>query len=124
MLTPHEEENCFTVSSILRNLPQLPEFVVEWSYPLMRVASDLNPEALRRPQAKNKVCSDKEFSEAVFTDSEPKSFSRIVSEGKNLLGMSQSTVQRALKRLETAGLVRSGGGLYWWNGQMVTRVKE
>ena len=30
----------------------------------MRVAKDLNPEALRRPQAKNKVCTDKEFVEA------------------------------------------------------------
>src|SRR5262249_22578796 len=39
VLTPHEEENCFTVSSILRNLPQLPEFVVAWDYPLMRVAT-------------------------------------------------------------------------------------
>jgi hypothetical protein len=61
VLTPHEEESCFTVTSILRNLPQLPEFVVAWDYPLMRLAKDLNPDALRRPQAKNKVCSDKEF---------------------------------------------------------------
>ena len=28
VLTPHEEEDCFTVSTILRNLPQVDEFVV------------------------------------------------------------------------------------------------
>ncbi len=124
VLTPHEEPDAFTVTSILRNLPQVPEFVVAWDFPLMRVASDLNPDALRRPQSKNKVCSDKEFSDAIFTVAGGKAFSRIVAEGKDLLGMSQSTVQRALKRLEASGLVRSGGGLYWWNGHMVTRVKE
>ena len=54
--------------------------MVAWDYPLMHVASDLNPEALRRPQAKNKVCSDKEFVDAVIT-TEGKSFSKIVAWG-------------------------------------------
>ena len=67
VLTPHEEPDCFTVTSILRNLPQLPEFVVEWDFPLMRVAGDLNPDALRRPQSKRKKCTDKEFMDAVMT---------------------------------------------------------
>ncbi len=34
MLTPPEEPGCFTVTSILPNLPQLPEFVVQWDYPV------------------------------------------------------------------------------------------
>jgi RecA-family ATPase len=63
VLTPHEEPDCFTVNTILRNLPRLPEFVVAWEFPRMQVARDLNPEALRRPQAKNKVCTDREFVE-------------------------------------------------------------
>jgi hypothetical protein len=73
VLTPHEEPDHFTVTSILRNLLQLPEFVVGWDYPLMQVAKDLNPEALRRPQSKNMVCTDKEFLDAIITD-EGKSF--------------------------------------------------
>src|SRR5512136_1309717 len=77
ILTPHEEPDCFTVTSILRNLPQVPEFVVAWEYPLMRVANDLNPDALRRPQSKNKVCTDKEFMDAVISE-EGKTFTRIV----------------------------------------------
>ena len=112
VLTPHEEPDCFTVSSIVRNLPQLPEFVVSLDFPLMRVASDLNPEALRRPQAKNKVCSDKEFLDAIITV-EGKTFSRIVADAKDILNASRNTAGRALKRLESAGLVRNGGGLYW-----------
>jgi hypothetical protein len=121
VLTPHEEPDCFTVTSILRNLPQVPEFVIAWDYPLMRVASDLNPEALRRPQSKNKVCSDKEFMDAVITN-EGKTFTKIMQEAKHALEMSQSTAQRALKRLETAGLVRNSGGLYWRTVTTVTSL--
>ena len=32
-LTPHEEERCFSVNMTLRNLPQKPDFVLEWDYP-------------------------------------------------------------------------------------------
>jgi len=118
VLTPHEEPDCFTVTSILRNLPQLPEFVVSWDFPLMTVANDLNPEALRRPQSKNKVCSDKEFVAAVMTE-EGKSFTRIVADAKNTLNMSRSTCQRALNRLTQAGLIKCSTGLYWVEGSKV-----
>jgi len=112
VLTPHEEPDCFTVTSILRNLPQLPEFVVGWDYPLMRVASDLNPEALRRPQSKNKVCSDKEFVTAVMTE-EGQTFTKIVAEAGSALQMSRRTTAVYLKRLTEKGLIQTGGGLYW-----------
>jgi hypothetical protein len=112
VLTPHEEPDCFTVTSILRNLPQVPEFVVAWDYPLMRVASDLNPDALRRPQSKNKVCSDKEFVDAVLTG-EPKSFANVVKDANSALKMSRRTVANYLNRLTQSGLVRTSAGVYW-----------
>jgi hypothetical protein len=112
VLTPHEEPDCFTVTSILRNLPQVPEFVVAWDYPLMRVASDLNPDALRRPQSKNKVCSDKEFVDAVLTGA-PKSFANVVKDANSSLKMSRRTVANYLNRLTQSGLVRTSAGVYW-----------
>jgi hypothetical protein len=112
VLTPHEEPDCFTVTSILRNLPQVPEFVVAWDYPLMKVASDLNPEALRRPQSKNKVCSDKEFMDAVITD-EPKAFKAIAADAAASLKMSKRSVTNYLTRLTAADLVCSSAGVYW-----------
>ncbi|MEI6196827.1 MAG: hypothetical protein WCS42_21130, partial [Verrucomicrobiota bacterium] len=111
ILTPHEEPDCFTVTSILRNLPQLPEFVVAWDYPLMRVASDLNPDALRRPQAKNKVCSDKDFLVGALT-TEPQSTAAICQKGEQL-GLSRRTAQRYLKRSVEKGIVACEYGLYW-----------
>jgi len=116
VLTPHEEPDCFTVSAVLRNLPQVDEFVVGWDYPLMRLAPELNPGALRRPQSKNKVCSDREFVEAVL-GSEGRSFTRIVNEAKTILNMSPRTTATYLKRLVGNSLIRSGGGLYWAPGQ-------
>lgn len=112
VLTPHEEENCFTVTSILRNLPQLPEFVVSWEYPLMRLAKELNPEALRRPQAKNKVCSDREFVESVL-GKESRTYKVVISRARESFEMSEATANRYLTRLKEAGLIGHSGGLYW-----------
>jgi AAA domain len=118
VLTPHEEPDCFTVTSILRNLPQVPEFVLAWDFPLMRVAKDLNPDALRRPQAKNKVCSDKEFVEAVLGD-KAKNFTSIIEIAQTQLAMSPATTKRYLSRLKEAGLICTSGGLYWAGHQGV-----
>jgi hypothetical protein len=116
VMTPHEEENCFTVTSILRNLPQLPEFVVTWDFPLMKLAKDLNPDALRRPQAKNKVCSDKDFMDAVL-GSEPKNYKGVITQAREFLAMSEATTNRYLGRLKEAGLICHSGGLYWASHQ-------
>ena len=42
-LTEHEEENCFDVEMILRNLPPQAPFVVEWIFPAMVERPDLTP---------------------------------------------------------------------------------
>jgi len=112
ILTPHEEPDCFTASAILRNLPRLEEFVLAWDFPLMRVANELNPAALRRPQSKNKVCSDREFVETVLAE-EGKTYTRIVTEAETRLKMSRRTTAVYLKRLTENGLIKAGGGLYW-----------
>lgn len=112
VLTPHEEADCFTVTPVLRNLPQVEEFVVQWEYPLMRVAVDLNPEALRRPQSKNKVCTDREFVEAVL-GTEGRSYKGLIERARAVLEMSEATANRYLSRLKRAGMVCSSGGLYW-----------
>ena len=111
VLTPHEEADCFTVTSILRNLPCLPEFVVAWDFPLMRVANELNPDALRRPQAKNKVCSDKEFVDEYLSETPASRGAIVTAATKNAI--SPATTDRYLKRLSEAGVIASGNGLYW-----------
>lgn len=111
VLTPHEEPEAFTVTSILRNLPRLDEFVVSWEFPLMRVSPHLNPDALRRPQSKNKVCTDREFIDSLLSDT-PRPRSAIVSAAEQM-GISRGSVDRYLKRLTEAGLIGSSSGVYW-----------
>ena len=106
-----EEPDCFTVTSILRNLPQVPEFVVGWEFPLMRLSRDLNPDALRRPQAKNKVCSDKQFVEKLLTE-EPTTRADIVA-GAEKLGISRGSTDRYLNRLRESGVIGCEYGCYW-----------
>lgn len=111
VLTPHEEEDCFTVTSILRNLPRLPEFVVKWDYPTMEIVGDLDPDSLRRPQSKNKSCSDSDFVDWCIT-SIPQSRSTVVDLASEK-GISRATCDRFLKRLSEKGLIHCGQGSYW-----------
>ncbi len=85
----------------------------------MRVAKDLNSDALRRPQAKNKVCTDREFVEAVL-GSETRNYRGVVSRAREIFVMSEATTNRYLTRLKAAELVCHSGGLYWANCQEVT----
>ena len=47
-LTAHEEDNCFTVHSALRNFAGIDPFVVEWDFPLFHIRDDLDASKLRR----------------------------------------------------------------------------
>ena len=111
VMTPHEEDDCFAVNMTLRNLPRVEDFVVRWDYPLMRLAPELNPSALRRPQSKNKVCSDREFRERFISD-KPTARATIVAAAREA-GISSATTDRFLKRLSGANLIHCGSGLYW-----------
>jgi hypothetical protein len=110
LMTPHEEDDCFTVSSILRCLPPKQDFVVQWNYPLMTL-TDLDPSSLRSGGTKKKKWTDREFIERCVpvTPSRLKDIKALT--GKN--GGSPRTAERYLKRLVDAGLVAFGSGLYW-----------
>jgi hypothetical protein len=51
-LTAHEEDDCFTVHTALRNFPGLSPFVVKWDFPLFTIEEGLNPNNLRRSNQK------------------------------------------------------------------------
>ena len=113
VLTPHEEAGCFSVSATLRNLPPVDDFVLEWDFPLLVPARDLDPEALRRTGGRAKKCGDRDFVDAVLPGTEGRAFGGIVEDGGAKLGLSRATCARHLARLVAAGILRSGGGLYW-----------
>jgi hypothetical protein len=111
VMTQHEEDDCFTVNMTVRNLPRVDDFVVRWDYPLMQVAKELNPEALRRPQSRNKVCTDRGFMET-YVGPTPVG-RKVIVEMAAEAGISARTVDRFLARLVECELICSSGGLYW-----------
>jgi hypothetical protein len=46
--TRHEEEGAFTVDMVLRNLPPVDPFVVQWDWPLFRREASLDPSRLKQ----------------------------------------------------------------------------
>jgi hypothetical protein len=110
IITPHEEENCFTVSSILRCLPSKADFVVRWECPLMKRIA-LDPSSLRSPSTPRKLWTDLEFIETCV----PETPSRLKTirdlAGKN--GGHPRSADRYLKRLVGAGVIGYSAGLYW-----------
>ena len=48
ILTKHEQPDSYTVDLILRNLPEQPPFVVQWQFPVMAQATELDPEKLKQ----------------------------------------------------------------------------
>jgi hypothetical protein len=110
IMTPHEEEDCYTVSSTLRCLPRAGDFVVHWDYPLMRVI-DLDPSELRSGATKRKKWTDREFMEMCVPEAPSRLKDIKTLTGKN--GGSPRTAERYLKRLVDAGLICFGSGLYW-----------
>lgn len=55
IMTKHKEEDCYTIETILRNLPEQPPFVVRWQYPIMTLDEELNPEELKKPGGRPKT---------------------------------------------------------------------
>jgi len=47
--TKHEEDDCFTLESTLRNLAPITPFVVKWQYPQFTRQDDLDPARLKTP---------------------------------------------------------------------------
>ncbi len=111
VLTPHEEKEAFTVSTVLRHMEPLPDYVVEWKYPLMRVAPDLNPKTLRSRGTRRKACTDREFHQRYLTGA-PKSAAQICQEARSH-GLSEATVRRYLGRLRDTGLVAHADKCFW-----------
>jgi len=54
-LTPHEEEDCFTMDFTLRDFAPVKSNVLRWQYPFFRVDPRLDPEALKQPKGKAKT---------------------------------------------------------------------
>ena len=54
VFTEHEQESAFTIEPILRNFQTVPAFPVRWKFPLMEMATDLDPSKLKQAAGRKK----------------------------------------------------------------------
>jgi len=107
-LTAHEEENCYTVHSALRNFPSVEPFVVEWDFPLFSSRDDLDAGKLKRPG--QKTSAGKILSEITIEGVDPKEF---VPAMASKFDVSDRTVYRLLKTLSDSKRIHKTAGHYF-----------
>lgn len=101
--TKHEEPDCFTVESILRNLPPLPAFVVKWEYPQFTRQENLDPAKLQKKPGRPSS-HFKEDILALIIDS-PMSSTNWQKEAQNELGVGRSRFYELKDALSVNGKV-------------------
>lgn len=103
-LTPHEEDDAFTVDYILRDFPPVPSHVVRWEYPVFIPDADLDPAKLKQPGKREarEITDDDVFSEAAF----PRERSLLVDAVKQRTGRGVNACRDAVNRVITSGLLK------------------
>jgi len=117
-MTPHEEEECFTVDATLRNFPPCAPFVVHWEWPIFVRDEMADPEQLKKPK---KALGSGKYEEK-FADSDvldlmhSNNISRSPTELKrwsmDQLQMSQSTFKRIWKRIKSSVYLENQNGRF------------
>lgn len=121
-MTPHEEEDAFTVEATLRNFKPMAPFVVKWDWPLFQRDPNLDPESLR--QAKGAKGNNGQFAQkfsttqlleqlSVIDGVLPKDACKTLYDSHN---MSRAAVYRLKNELQAKGLLIIRDGM-WFKGQ-------
>ena len=104
-LLPHEEQNCFILSSSLRTERNIVPFVFEWDYPICRVREDLDPD---RPKKKNGKKSVEDLAKFVVLI-EPQERVRgreLTDRASKILRISRTKAYELIKKSKEAGLIQ------------------
>jgi len=103
VLTKHETPDAYAVDLILRNLPEQPPFVVEWSFPLMREATALDPGDLKKAGGRKREHDAGELWQLLSTGS--LTSTEWQRKADNELGIGRRTFYVLKKQLDTTGRI-------------------
>jgi hypothetical protein len=113
-LTPHEDEGAFTVDCTLRNFAPLSPFCVQWGWPLMLPAADLDPAALKQAPGRPKEWASGDVLALLPAGGASFSAWADIAAGK---GVSESTFKRRVKELVELRAVNLVNKLYIATGR-------
>ncbi len=103
-LTPHEEDNCFTLDFILRDFAPIPASVLRWAYPTFEPDETLDPAALKQVNGKKKpdVTTDDILKQVTTT---PQTRQTIEQQVCSATGRGERAVKQAFKQAWDSGLM-------------------
>jgi predicted transcriptional regulator len=110
--TKHEEEGCFSVEPILRNLPPIDGFVVRWNHPLMEIDEDLDATQLKQAGGPGKKKQHDPLKLLSFIKERTKENPVSVSEWAKLANVPRVTLIDYLDDLRSWGLIATVGEGY------------
>ena len=102
ILTKHETPDAYAVDLILRNLPEQPGFVVQWQYPVMVEATELDPARLKQAGGRKPEHAPDDLLKLLAADGLTNS-AFLAAAVEN--GISRRTFFRLKKELETGGKI-------------------
>lgn len=105
--THHEEDGCFTVTPILRNLPPIEPFGVRWEFPLMRYDKELDPSKLKQVSGRKRQHDPLQLLEYIkdTTFNNPMS----VSEWGGVSNVKRPTLVNYLSEMRLKGWIATAG---------------
>jgi hypothetical protein len=116
MMTPHEEQDCFTVEGVLRNLAPIKPFVVHWDYPLFVADKDLDPNLLktRKPKPAGRPLQFTEDDILRFMTYEGEKTTAIKRHVCGETGMSNGMFYKLWQELKEHGKIRVDAEERWY----------
>jgi hypothetical protein len=122
-MTPHEDSDCFTVESTLRNLPPISQFVVHWDYPVFIREEEKNPGRLKGTPGAKPQWSESHIIEqmSIINGWATAKLAKRLADEK---GMSRATFYRLLTKLEDNGKIQRQEDGLWYKVSQVSQSAE
>lgn len=118
VLRKHEEDNCYSVDMVHRELPPVAPFVLQWEYPLMKLREDLDADKMKKVGGRKGLDPLKLLK--VINEFSTPSNTVTVSEWARLAKVNRTTLLPYTEKMRKKGWIRTiGEGNH--AGQMITK---
>lgn len=109
VLRKHQEDGCFRIDLVHRELPPVEPFVVEWKYPLMELRNDLSANDMKKPKNVGalKKHDPKKILAAITHTTEAGPIS--ISKWAELANVKRQTLQGYTDELRAKGWIATAG---------------
>jgi hypothetical protein len=120
----HDDEKCYTINADLRHWPPVEPFVVHFDYPRFHIATEKDPENLKRPKPGRPLAFSTENLCNLIEDDEYISYASLMRRA-TAAGVKKPTFDRRLRDAKTLGWIalRVGDASYFLTSPYLARFR-